>query len=509
MNKSLDDVSYKVIFEGELRVGWGKERACSILQHKLNISKEKCHALFIKPTKIKSNIRHEQAVQLAKKLFTCGLVVKIERVEFDINSIDFNSVFRKKINPKGASFSYAAGLFVSLLLVLLVPLIYLSLVGAVVLFLIDYILKVFEYGLYLSDFKNIFSVVVIVFKWVVPPLMGFSILFFLLKPIFAGRNKEIDTFISMRENPKLYELVKSLSSSIGCPMPKRIMCNSDVNASVSFVNGFRGVFKKKLQLTIGMPLVSGLDAKMFVGVLAHELGHFSQSYGMTASYLINTVNGWLYSRAHESDVIDNRIHEWFEETDDGFMKIVYGSMLTGIVWVRGVMAVLFSISLYFSSYFSRQMEYDADRYEALIAGSENFKATAFQMRKLGYSRDQLDYLAAASYDKSFKVFSDIPEATKRLSEKINKETLNEIKNSMQQQQTMFWDSHPADNERIREAEKLKYPGVFLESFSANLFFDNYQELNKKVSLNFYSYEALLLNPKDCMSEFDDVMDVLD
>ena len=502
------DVSYQVVFKGELREGWSKDKACSILHHKLNIPKKKCLSIFKKPTKIKRHLRYEQAVELAKKFFTCGLKVEIEKMDFDINSIDFRSIFANKIKPRKPSFYYIVGLFASLIAVLLMPLIYLGVISAVILFLVNYIQGLFEHGLYLSDLKNIFGLFFVMLKWVIPPLMSFSILFFLLKPLFASRNKERATFISKEDNPKLYELIESLSFSIGCPMPAKIMCNSDANASVSFVRGVHGIFKKQIQLTIGMPLVNGLDAKMFVGVLAHELGHFSQRYGMIVSYLINAVNGWLYSRAYEPDAIDSKISEWFDESDNGFMNIIYASMLTGIGLIRSLMSILFSINLYFSAYFSRQMEYDADSYEALISGSHNFKATSFQLRKLYYSRHEIDYLAAASYDREYKVFSDIPEATKRLSELIDKVALKEIKKNMEQQQTMFWDSHPADNERIEKAEQLKHPGLFLESFPARLLVDSYQKLNNKVSFNFYSYEALLLDPKECMSDFDEVMKAL-
>ncbi len=54
-------------------------------------------------------------------------------------------------------------------------------------------------------------------------------------------------------------------------------------------------------LTIGLSLIGGLSARQFVGVLAHEFGHFAQRFGMRCSFLVNSVNRWLEHCAYGED----------------------------------------------------------------------------------------------------------------------------------------------------------------------------------------------------------------
>ena len=55
----------------------------------------------------------------------------------------------------------------------------------------------------------------------------------------------------------LFELVDRITDVVGSPMPHEILVDSVVNASARLTHG---AFSKGLTLTIGMPLIYGLDA---------------------------------------------------------------------------------------------------------------------------------------------------------------------------------------------------------------------------------------------------------
>ena len=79
-----------------------------------------------------------------------------------------------------------------------------------------------------------------------------------------------------------------------------------VNASAGFGRD-AGLFGQNLVLTIGLPLVAGLTARQFAGVLAHEFGHFSQGAGMRLSYVVRSVNAWFARVVFERDGWDESL----------------------------------------------------------------------------------------------------------------------------------------------------------------------------------------------------------
>ena len=68
-------------------------------------------------------------------------------------------------------------------------------------------------------------------------------------------------------------------------------------------------------LTIGLPLVAGLSAREFGGVLAHEFGHFAQGGGMRLTAVVRGVNAWFGRVVYERDEWDETLERWSSRTD--------------------------------------------------------------------------------------------------------------------------------------------------------------------------------------------------
>lgn len=102
----------------------------------------------------------------------------------------------------------------------------------------------------------------------------------------------------------MFAFVDAMCDAIGVPRPKRINLDLQVNASASLRRGWRRMFSRDLTLTIGMPLVAGLTTRQFAGVLAHELGHFTQTAGMRLYFLIGHIRFWFSRVACERDKWD-------------------------------------------------------------------------------------------------------------------------------------------------------------------------------------------------------------
>src|ERR1051326_2432550 len=119
-----------------------------------------------------------------------------------------------------------------------------------------------------------------------PAVMGCVVVFFMVKPYFAGEPERPPKYsVTPQSDPALLAFIARICDLVKAPRPCRVDVDCQVNASASFASGFKSLGKNEVVLTIGLPLAAGLTLQEFAGVLAHELGHFSQRAGMRLTYI--------------------------------------------------------------------------------------------------------------------------------------------------------------------------------------------------------------------------------
>jgi len=283
--------------------------------------------------------------------------------------------------------------------------------------------------------------------------------------------------------------------AIGVSPPAEIRLSWNANASVHFSSGW-SVFTGQKVLTIGMSLIGGLTARQFVGVLAHEFGHFAQRFGMACSFLVNSVNRWLEHCAYGEDAWSTKLHEWSDTADEkeGWFSSLIGlsslAALVAIALTRRLMGLLFHVSLGLSRYMSRQMEFDADRYEALLAGSDAFRSTARSLRALNHAFVDVNQANIEAWQEH-RLLRNLPEAVAAHASEFNSTRLTKIEHEMRERTTTrYWDSHPPDVERIENAEKRRAPGIYMDEAPAALLFKDFSGWAQRVTRQFYGEQGV-------------------
>jgi len=348
------------------------------------------------------------------------------------------------------------------------------------------------------------SIHLIVLTYAVPGLAGGVLLLFLFRPIFARSPRASETvIIDATKEPGLVEGVRALCGAIGVSPPSEIHVSWDANASVHFRNGWRGLVTGKKVLTIGLSLVGGLNAQQFVGVLAHEFGHFAQRVGMTCSYIVNSVNAWMEHCAHGEDEWEQRMRRWSDASDEkedgAFTWLVSWcavATLLAIAGTRLLMSGLFQVSFRLTQHMSRMMEFDADRYEALLAGSDTFRVTARNLRGLNHALGEINRKNIAAWREQ-RLLRDMPKAVATRFAAFDSKRLAEIEDELQEETTTrYWDSHPPDTARIEHAERLRSPGLYREPAPASLMFRDFRGWCERATRLFYREQGV---------DFDDAM----
>lgn len=326
--------------------------------------------------------------------------------------------------------------------------------------------------------------------WVVPIITGGVIVALLLKPIFAPRSQEQESIeITPGEEPRLFAFVESVCRAIGAPVPRKIILDADVNASASFTNGALSLFRSgDLTLRIGMPLVAALNRRQFAGIMAHEFGHFAQGVGMRITYVGQRIINWFMRIAYQRDAWDDAIAAVGQI--HGVLAIASLLVQLLVFLTRILLIVIATVGAAICFFMLRQMEFDADRYQAQLVGSSQVGATAARLASLSAA-------APRAMEESRRMFTtggrklpnNLPAMVALAERRMTPEEREERYNEMLDHRTSWFDTHPKWRARIASAEKLESPGLYTEeSPAAGLFGDFHGAC---VKATFGAFEGIL------------------
>ncbi|TAJ03387.1 MAG: hypothetical protein EPO68_17485, partial [Planctomycetota bacterium] len=152
------------------------------------------------------------------------------------------------------------------------------------------------------------------------------------------------------------------------PKPHRIFLSPSVNAAVFHDQLPWNLFvPPRKNLDIGLGLVNSLDLSEFKAVVAHEFGHFAQR-SMSVGAWVYTAQHVTAELVHRRDAMD-RLLDGISRSD---VRIAWvGWAMRVVVWaIRSIVDTLARLVLALARGLNREMEFQADRVAASVAGSD-------------------------------------------------------------------------------------------------------------------------------------------
>ncbi|MBX3444096.1 MAG: M48 family metalloprotease [Planctomyces sp.] len=308
---------------------------------------------------------------------------------------------------------------------------------------------------------------------------------FMLKPLFSRRPaKSLVHSLNPDEEPLLFEFVNRLCDAVRAPRPRRIDIDGGVNAWAGFRSGWRSlVAGNDLVLTIGLPLVGGMNLQQLGSVLAHEFGHFSQGAGMRLGYVIERINRWFQRVVFERDEWDAELERATEVASDLFAWIVH--LARGLVsFTRWILEHLMRLGVLFSRRLSRQMEFDADALAAGFAGAASIAEVHQRLGELSVAVNIAEGAYIRSHREGARV-DDWPALVVGLERQLTPRQREEIAALSANHIAARFDTHPAPAERIARANREGQPGVFHETAPASVLFRDFEATSKSYTREFY------------------------
>jgi hypothetical protein len=396
----------------------------------------------------------------------------------------------------GTTVPYQLGILLTTIFMIVLPLVYVAVIGLVCLLVWWHMT---HNHVILGAARGRGAILTLII-YLAPLVIGGIVIVFMFKPLFAPPAKEgRRRSLTPTSDPLLFEFVERICGLVGAAMPRRIDVDCDINASASFRRGWLSlILGHDLVLTIGMPLAAGLSLQQFAGVLAHEFGHFSQGAGMRLTYIIRSINFWFVRVVYQRDAWD----EWLETAADGMdiriSWVIY--VARACVWLtRRILWLLMYAGHLVAGFMLRQMEFDADKYETRLAGSDNFAATSRQLKLLALAWRGAEH-DLATYHRDGRLVDCLPLLLMANMKQIPKEAQQLIDKVTAETTTSWFDSHPADKDRIAAAKAEQAPGVFHSNLPARVLFSNFDAIAKGVTWDYYcSVFGKMVDPKSLHS----------
>ncbi|MGN6554010.1 MAG: M48 family metalloprotease, partial [Verrucomicrobiota bacterium] len=232
-------------------------------------------------------------------------------------------------------------------------------------------------------------------------------------------------------------------------------------------------------------LVAGLNTRQLAAVVAHELGHCTQSFAMRLGFIIDKINRWFFRVVYERDTWDEALAEWSDSIDDWRLSLVAGCVHLAVWLSRKLLALLMLAGHAASCFLSRQMEYHADACAMAVAGSEGLESLLLRLRELSVL-EQIGYQGLGEFwEKRRQVPENLPDFLERLEKGLPAEFHESARMTLLNETASLFATHPTPAQRIQKARRKAEPGMYAQEKPARGLFRDFATTARAVSARHY------------------------
>ncbi|HLL69582.1 MAG TPA: M48 family metalloprotease [Micromonosporaceae bacterium] len=251
--------------------------------------------------------------------------------------------------------------------------------------------------------------------------------------------------VSRQRTPQLWSTVDELAAVVGTRAPDEIRLLPEVNAAVMEEAKLLGLIGGRRTMFIGVPLLQAFTVAQLRSVLAHELGHYSQSHTR------------LGALAHR-----------------GRMVIVASVQHTSGVagWLLRQYAKLY---LLVEQAVSRKLEFEADQASVRVAGRASATSALRELPVLDAAWGfYLSRYVGPGWERGLAP-DDVLGGFRRLLHGRS-DQLAKLRAEAPDEEASRWDSHPPIGDRIAAIERQPDPGVVADNRPATALIAGFEEL---------------------------------
>jgi Zn-dependent protease with chaperone function len=340
------------------------------------------------------------------------------------------------------------------------------------------------FGFQLEGVQSWFVYEALILPWILVTVFLLLLLCCLVVPLVARRRVvERACDVSRKDEPFLHEYVATLCRTIGAPRPRAIRVDCRANASAGFHEGTAGMLGGRRVLTIGLPLALDLSLAELTGVLAHELGHFSQGFGTRLTFMIGAVNGWLARLRIQQIAWDNRLGQVRPKT---LLYLAVPVVRRLVRLVRWVFDRLLRLSARMTAAFLRQLELNADAFQAALVGGDRLASALRRIARLERGAQVADSRMMRFWGEH-RLVDDIPALVVAETGRLPQSGPDDDDGHPGLQAVEPWlATHPPNEERVRAATAIHGGAEFRSDLPASALFDDLATRCRTATWQLYS-----------------------
>lgn len=321
-------------------------------------------------------------------------------------------------------------------------------------------------------------------------LLAGLLLLFLLKPLVALFHLEQGGVpLGEDQEPDLYAFVEKVCERIGAPMPAEIRLLEDATIRVAYQHGPQGWMENRTVLTLGVPLIAGLNCSQLTALLARHLSPYRNKTFPRAAAIMLHGHEWLQRTVDGEDIVDRTLKRWHEETrlGDGLYRVL--QLLLGPS--RHMVGWRLRLSRALDRRVVHRLAADADRLALAFSGSEGFIRLVDQVNLLAFVGDNLLSNLETQWRSKGTLPGNLVQLMVMRSRQLPVYTPQKLRLLEEQQKATTGNILPSEQQRLQPLGNTAVtPGDSCLSPAAVLF-HHYSKLTRTMTLRYYHHRLRL------------------
>jgi len=316
------------------------------------------------------------------------------------------------------------------------------------------------------------------------------LLFFIIKPLLPHRFKKSQTLeINSFKEQLLFSFIQQICGLIRAPMPRRIEIDCKAGFLLRFNMGLSGYLGGELVLVLGMPLIAGLSLNQLAGLLGHEFRRFSEGNNMRLTYTARRINNLFAEASSSGDSIDEKFVRWNQKEELWLQMLAQIGLFLAML-SRKAMWLWLQGCQWISGYLLQQLEYDADRYEVQLVGSQQFAETRLRVNTLKQVTKQTLQNLPQDW-KERHLANDLMLLILSNAESLSQANIQQLKQKLSKEEKPFFSTRPSDKSRIDFAAAYLYSSLMNSEIPAKELFTDFADLSRRITLHYYRTQMSL------------------
>jgi len=490
--------TYQVIFTGQLRNGHEPAAVKKALAQRLQLSPEKVERLFANgQTVLKKTPSEEQAKRIVMQLAAAGAIATVvpegdqaaaprpkakaapaaKHKPAEPQPLPRYNPFRNKLLLKPLFYSVAG-------IEVLLGGVYVALVGGLLFGVIFPSLLTTWAGQLLNSPLLGLPLQLITF------LLGTLALLIVLKPLLALRaSRHRGIVISAEQEPDFHACIEDVCERIDAPMPSEIRLYNEASVRTAYFRGPLGFFRNEPVLTIGVPLIAGLNASQLAGLVALSLNRYRRPNAPRATAILLATNGWLQRAVYEDDPIEAVVRRWHKDgrLGEGLFRLIERFFNAGRQLVRWRMA----LSRRLGRRLIHRSVAEGDKMALAFSGSDGFIRLLDQTSLLDFTSNNVLPKLTEQWESKGELPDNLVQMVVLRARQYPATMPQKLRQMQEQQKAAIGDVLPSDTQRLERVAHQPIMAAYYCLSPAVVLFRNYAKLTHTMTLRFYHHRLQL------------------